>query len=312
MTEESEPESALVDELRAVAGADGGNDFTLSWEGLLIQVSYAPGSGSFLSLSVPYDHPQRASEASFRDPLRLHAIRPMKVVLCPERKDHVEAKAAGIDREHQTGDAVFDRRVYIDVPSPEPLPHLFWSDAVRGAVLGLFDRNFQSIVLDDDSGLITARATSFLDLRASTTTPGRDALTAFVRLAKALPPVTARAGEHPADALTGRSRLLFALAGVAFLLGTPMSCLSLGDGCGDDVPASLFFHCMGPGLTGLSAGFAASVVVRLFVRPILTARHGGTSSSSRRIEIFVIALALLVFILVMVIVSTALALASVF
>jgi hypothetical protein len=303
--------AGIVRELRKLARAEG-DDFEVVWDGLRVAVSYTPGSSRSVLFAVPYDAPQRAAETGFRDPARLHAVRPMKVVLAPERPEHVRGKAAGVDVEHQTGDPMFDRRVYIDAPSAEPLPHLLRSPVVRAAVLRLFEQNFQLVEIDDDAGRITARSTSFVDPRPATGTHGRDALAAFVDLARALPPVFARQGKHPDDPLRHRSQRLFAIAFGIFLIGAPASCISLGGECGDDIPESRLFHCLAPGAIGLVSGLVVSLVVRAIVHPGLEARYSGTSSSSRRIETYSIALGLVVFIGIMVTVAGALALAHVF
>jgi hypothetical protein len=165
---DSEPESALVSELLAVAepSAAGASEFSITRGGLRIGVSYSCGSSSSLTLKANYDevarplppsHGYRATASGV-----LPAPRPLRILLRPEHADDVAAKREGISVEWQSGDAEFDDRAYVetDVVDPAVLAAVL-NERVRAASLVLIDAGFRQLCIDDD-GRITATIVEFV------------------------------------------------------------------------------------------------------------------------------------------------------
>jgi len=288
-----DPESALIGELRAIARSEAGT-FPLTVDGLTIEISYSGGSSSVLYLRVPYDAAARAPSGgqAYRGLPPLAAVRPMRVRLTPETLEQKQAKGEGIDVEHQTGDELFDAKVYVDAPSPEPLGRLLASQAVRAAVLELFALGFTRIDIDDAQGRIEAAMVSFADTTPPTAGRAHHPTNAFVKPPLGPPTVTATAGQHPPAPLTGLTTLLRVLAGIAFFAGAPLYFASAGPLCSEDTAA---LPCILPGLVGVVAGGVTAGIVALLAARRLRAVMAGTSSSSARINALVTPLGILVF-----------------
>jgi hypothetical protein len=282
-------ESDLVKELRALAGVKGSpDDFVLVLEGVRIRVSYSGGSSSSLALTVDYDahagDADRDGASGYRERAALSAVRPMRVTLRPESSDDRDGKASGLNVEFQTGDDVFDKKVYIDAPSAEPLPRVLSAD-VRAAALALFDLQFTSIAIDDIQGHVSARITSFSSLnpKRADGKPGLAAATAFAKLARSLPRVARREGAHPETPLQGTTILGYAIGGAGLLLGPPFYFLVLAPhGCSnDDLPSAQALQCTLPGIAGVVVGLVAGAVATTLVTSHAHARFAGRSDGAR-------------------------------
>lgn len=295
----------MIEELRSLARvAEHVNVFDLDWDGITVHVVWSPGTSAQLTLSVPYDAVAKRRESGeavvggYRDGARrrLRAIRPMLITLTVETPAHRDAKELDGDVEYQTGDPRFDDAVYIDAPSQEPLGVVLGSEVARRAVLELFKLELTAIVIDDERGLVTARCTSFPKLTLESHDHGRRAATAFAELVKNLPPVVASGAEHPRDPLAGPTKLFTTISLVLFILGPPVYFGFMSTGrCDAEAPSS---DCYMPGVVGLVVAFATALVLAFVMRPMLRARFGGTSSSSRRINALVLSASFTAFMVV--------------
>jgi hypothetical protein len=244
---EGDAENELVRELRAIAKAGESDDFTITRDGVGVRVSYSSGSSSHANLSVAYTRgaaaPTIASPTYRGGPVRApRAPRPLRIELVPERSTHLMTKESGVDREVQTGDAAFDREVYIDTRAPdEAVLFTLAPEEVRAAVRALFATGVQRVRLDED-GRHTAHISTFASREAK---PGRGAkmVDAMVALARHVPWIES-AGDPPPDRLKSIGATLsvaavvgfFAQAFVAFPLA-PAGCVT-----SDDDGSSL--HCI--------------------------------------------------------------------
>jgi hypothetical protein len=290
-------EGDLIDELRAIAGVSGTDGFVIALRPHPITVLYRSGSSSCLDLQARYDdvarddleqdarHDVKAAgdyRRSGRAP-RLVAVRPLAITLRREDVGDVVAKRKGINVEHQTGDEVFDRAVYIDTPTTDArVLDAVLGPALRAGVLALFALGFQTVTIDD-GGVVNAHMSYFTQL---VPTPGRGerAVAAFARILSALPAITPSGGAHPVPPVWARPVPLWLfIAGVTFL-GVPASCSVaykadcvegssnadgeysewFRDGCGTAAGLSL--------LAAFVAACAAFVVARFVVMPKLRGR----------------------------------------
>jgi len=297
-----------IEELRALAGVERDVDkFELTIDGVRIRVSYSGGSSHALYLRVAYDAVARplgledhrggggGGQHGYRQglPSALRAIRPMRITLSPEQKTHVEGKESGGDIEHQTGDATFDRRVYIDAPANESLGPIFANENVRAAVLVLFDTEFKSIEIDNLSGEVVASCNFFSTPSLETHSQGRRGAEAFVRLARNLPAIVAiEGGAHAKQPLAVSGTVMSALGVATFCLAPGVYFWLFNKECGED--GSSFLACAGPGMIGFVIGVLAAILTHTFTKSILRRKYGGTSSSSRRINAFAYGLAVCV------------------
>lgn len=128
-----------------------------------------------------------AQGGGYRGGAPLRVSRPLDVVLRPEDVGDVMAKREGLAREWQSGDPIFDDRVYVVAPpgSDAFLDRALGPDG-RGAVIELFDLGFHEIGVDVARRVEAAIAAGKLEGE-----PGRAAraVAAFDRLGRALPPL---------------------------------------------------------------------------------------------------------------------------
>lgn len=291
----SDSETALVQELRALAGVSEGQEFDLVHEGVRMRVAYSGGSSSHLSLSAPYDSvAQRGPSAGYRGHGAVAAIRPMRVALQPEHRSHREGKESGMDVEYQTGDPEFDAAVYVDTRTlPEVLAEILTPEA-RRAVLDLFAIEFTTIVIDDLTGRLYANLVAFASLTPASS-PGRRAADAFARLARQMPRVVAIPGRHAPHPLRDGTLAVAILAVLAFCLAAPIYFgFSASGRCDEDMPASQYGACLVPGVIGLVVGLVAAVVAGA-VAGRYGRRFRGRSDSSKWVDAFAAFCGLLVF-----------------
>jgi hypothetical protein len=289
-----DPESAIKKELRAIGEAKALEDFVVRIGGLPIAVHMVSGSSSSVTFSVAYDLAAKGhiGAQGYRAAAQLSAIRPLKIHLSREQPTHREAKAEGINVEHQTGDRAFDEAVYIDTPTTsDVLSHVLGME-VREAVLALFASEMTSIMIDDDEGNVRAQIVSFTDLAPPLPGRGRMMIEMFARLAHALPPVARRSGEHAGDALAAPTNWLAIVGVIAFFASWPFFFLVTGkDLCpNDELTLGEAMRCGTVGLIGLAVGAIAGVLAVSMAKPWTRAMHGGTSSSGARIQLFLISL----------------------
>ncbi len=292
----------IVVELRALGNAPpDASTFAVRRDDVGFEVTYTGGSASSVTFRVPYDQVARpvtiATEARYRDPAIRRgpiaaAVRPMQIQLSPELHTHKDAKAAGIDVEIQTGDAVFDETVYVDTQAPGDVVRLVLGDDVRAAVVELFRLGFQSVELDGEAGQVTARCTSFV---STTDDAGRGvaAAQAFARLARGLPSVAPLGGEYPRHPLAGVNGALLVLALVVFCAAAPayhFFVAAVRTECSyEDAPMT----CEAPALAGLVAG-AVLGGLSAFLASLYARRFRGRSDSSRHEAVFVFGVGLFV------------------
>jgi hypothetical protein len=219
---DDDPESALVAELRALAGpgAAAGSAFFVVHDALRIAVSYSSGSSSSLTLAARYDdvaQPSRpvarAAPHGYRDApsLTLRATRPLDLTLRPEGAGDVAAKRKGVSVEWQSGDEAFDAGVYVETPSTDAaVIGAVLNAEVRAAVRALLALGFLSVRIDDGRGEVSTTLVEFAPRRSGR---GRRAVEAFAGLLANLPAVTHTGARAPTP-LAGWTRFL-GVVGVA-------------------------------------------------------------------------------------------------
>ena len=276
-------DSTLIEDLRRRAGVTPQTDrFDVVHEGVRIDVAWSGGSSSSVILRVPYDEAARTDAGGYRGAAPLAVVRPMLVELVLETALHRSAKAEALDVEHQTGDAAFDDAVYIDTQTPNDVLVRVLDAPARCAILDLFAIEFTTITIDSAERNLVAVRVSF----TSATPPGPHAaraVDAFARLARALPAVSAKAGEHEAHPLEESAKTVRALACLALALAIPLYFGVLArHSCpeGDLSPAEAA-GCFAPGLVGLVAGIVVAAVVGAIATGY-TRRYRGRSDSSRQ------------------------------
>lgn len=314
-----DPESELVAALREKASAKKDeSQFAVAHGDVVIQVSYSGGSSSSLTLFAAYDtfakgrHDDAREGGSYRQtavPRTLRTTRPMLITLRPEQYADREAKQAGLNREHQTGDEAFDRAVYIDSPTTDhEVLQAVLCEQARAAVLDLFGLGLRRITIDDSRMRVEAYLNEFSVARSR---PGRaDAmLEAFAQLCTAMPKVEDSGGVHapaPFGCLSFVGGAFAGVLGIAaiplfFAIASTFDCTesdgegtSLKSGCGVAPLLGL--------LAGALAGGVAVVVARLFLGPRL---RGRSDSASRLGTLTFIAFALAAEVTFLVVATTA-------
>jgi hypothetical protein len=267
-----------------------GDDFVVVRDQVRVRVSWRGGSASRLELRVPYDevsqHAREVEARGYRGGATLVAVRPMDIKLRPEGDAERKGKAAGVDVEFTVGDPEFDDAVYIDTATPPDVLRRVLGEAARAAVVELLRLGFTSITLDDRSGSVVAEAVTFASLEPGTS-PGRRAVDAFARLARAMPRITRREGAHPEHPLRGANRALGLLA-VVVVIGGGLVYLRViaGERCPDgDLTFTQAAHCAAPGLVaGLAALPGALGAWLAAIR--FSLRFKGRSDSSRSGALF--------------------------
>ena len=297
----------LVEQLRALAGVDEDvNTFEILRESCRIRVVWSPGSTDSLDLSTPVPTPPpgrsegvRSAGGAYRGPGVVPTLvmpRPMKIKLRREEPDDKDHKAAGINREFQTGDPAFDERVYIDTDSEdEVIRAVLASPDARAAALDLLRKDCSSILVDDNAGNITLSIVEFTK-RAPDQARAERLVENLARLARALPPVRG-SGAVPVDPVGcpvfGGCALtilgLFAAPLIYFWI-SPDRCVE-SDGDGSNLVCDAGPECCTPGLVGIAGGALVSLpLILLFSRVI----RGRSDSSQTRVFAYVAVLGVLV------------------
>jgi len=299
-------EADLLMELRALAGIRGKDStFTMKHEGVTFEVEYSGGSSSSLTLRARYDAVARAIEstsgreahyrASAKGAASIAGIRPMKIKLRDEDADDRSAKMDGINVEHQTGDEAFDAAVYIESPTTDPalLCQVLSAD-VRAAARALLSLAFDSVVIDDDGGHVTAHLSAFLKLRDVPDRAERVA-SAFAKLCSGLPKVAHSGGAHPARSALPTVLAVTGALGL-FVFG-PIGYLGIASGFGctesssDGEGVSVKDECGGVGFPALGVAILVGAVVAWIAGAIATPRLAGHSDSKKRIRVVMAACA---------------------
>ncbi len=291
------PESDLVRALREKAGNTKEDRFTITHGDVFVGVSYSGGSSSSLSIYTRYDAVAKGEHAAAREggnyretavPQVPVATRPMKIVMRPEAYADKDAKASGINVEHQTGDELFDAAVYVDSPTTDhELLQAVLNEDARRAVLSLFDLGLRRITIDDAHGNVEAYLSEFVVAQGK---PDRAdlMLDAFSRLASSLPVVRASgqvSAPAPFGCLMGFGGAFAGVLGVAaiplfFAIASGFDCT---EGSADGEGSSLKDGCGAPGVVALVLAFVVGVLAFVVARFFVTARLRGRSDSASRI-----------------------------
>lgn len=93
---------------------------------------------------------------------RIEARRPLRILLRREGTDDAEHVASGMAKEVATGDAEFDRAIYVESDCDDPILNAVLNADVRAATLALFrlhrgSLTLNAIIVDDEDGSVTAR-----------------------------------------------------------------------------------------------------------------------------------------------------------
>ena len=302
--EEDDAESALVAELRALAGSPEGDRFVISRRGHAITVTHNSGSSSNVRLRASYDaaaradHPALASPnaGSYRAaPLRqtLVAPRPLAIVLRNEAP-------AGTRTAYATGDQRFDASVVVDTATTRA--DVFSSvlgPEVRAAVLALFDLGFSRVTIDercvlDGSDVVEALLWTF----ASGAPPAERAarcLDAFATILDHLPRIVP-SGEEPADPKAPLWVSALGWLGLAGLLGAAPAwwLVAKETKCTEEA-------CAGPAIAPMAAillGLVAQLIARSTLREQLGRPQAGSFArvGLARLEVFAGAASLVFFV----------------
>ncbi|HEY2367003.1 MAG TPA: hypothetical protein VGH87_11490 [Polyangiaceae bacterium] len=290
----SDVEADLVIGLRSLANVeDGSQSFSITRDGVRIDVEYVGGSSSRLTLSADYDAAARRTtpgEAPYRKSARdrrLRGIRPMAITLREESVGDRSAKDEGLSREHQTGDQRFDEGVYVDSPTIDAdLLNGVLGERVRDAARDLLFLGFEPIVIDDAGGNVTAQTSRFMKLANVDGAPER-VIASFAALLSGLPPVARADGEHPRR--SGAPKVLAILGGVALLTGAPITVFGVAgaydctESSSDGEGTSLKDGCGAPAALALVAGVVVGLVAMAIARAVARPRVAGHSDSHTRL-----------------------------
>jgi len=264
-------ETDYVNALRAEASARG-DEFQTVRGGIRIHVRYYPGSSSHLVLNTPYVG--RAVEGA----APIVAIRPLEIQLRAENEHDRRAKAKGIAIEAQTGDAEFDRAVFVDSPTEhDVVAQVLGSPALRQAVRELLEVGITPVTLDED-GRIEILVRDFSRLR-------RDPawlLETLATIAREVPEVRASGAKRKPDPWPAVLVLLGVLGLIGMVL-TPLAVFTvLPDRCyvSDGEGSSL--SCVDPACCQpLTLGGGAGALLGVLLAFSLFRAIRGTSSAHR-------------------------------
>jgi hypothetical protein len=207
-------------ELRALAGSAQGASFTILRGMRRVRVGFSTDNDdevTGLSLAIPYDAVAHALTGGYRDATTtLTGPRPLRIELRSETRVDQMAKNEGVSVEWQSGDADFDRAVYVDSPVADAaiLARVLDVEA-RGGVLALFALGFTEVEIDDAHGLVVARLPKRKFVVAGEETPGLGALIAFERVLSNLPAVEGTATRAEKRRLWRAANLFLTLIGGA-------------------------------------------------------------------------------------------------
>lgn len=289
---EGETESDVVRQLRALAKVpDDVNTFTIQRRSVAVDVYYASGSGSHVSLTAPYPTGPRerapdpsAQGGGYRtaaaEPV-VQGIRPLNIVLKPETASERDAKAQLITREFQTGDDTFDDLVFIDTPTnDEVLAVIFKQPEVRAAIRTLLAEGLRSVLIDTPSAAtISASIYGFAHAKHDAQRAER-MVEAFATLVEHIPYVAPSGEARAPDRAAGLLGLASIPAALLFFGGAPLffglapeRCL-VSSGDGQSFVCTGHHCCEGPAL-GLFVGLLAGVVLAI----VFGAQFSGKSDS---------------------------------
>ncbi len=290
---EGDAEADLVRQLKELAGAaKDASSFAITLPGgPTINVHYDSGSGSNVSFRTTYGagsapsqgSDQGAYRGSNRGPRR--ARRPMRITLRRETSEEVDAKQRGISREFQSGDAAFDRDVYVDTATDdEVLRYVLASPALRASVLALLDEGVRAVELDDVKGEINASLYSFAHAKHDPAR-ARRIVEAFDRVARGAPPVEHSNEPRPRDTESLLITVATVMAVGGFTLGIPLYLSLVPNRCwiatGDGEGASL--NCQLQGCCDyIGRGAVLGVVLGLLLSFMVPRWIRGRSDSHKR------------------------------
>lgn len=287
------PSPRVIDQIRALAGAPpDATSFTLRGASGEIRVLHGATFAGGIELRAPFPEAEARAEASsayrHRDLPVVEVKRPLTIYLRKERESDRRYKAAGINKEVQTGDAAFDAEVYINALYDEDahVRAVLAHEDARAAAVALLREDPFRFLLDDEDGSVQVHYVVYPGTENDQDPErGRRIVEAFDRLMGALP----RLKTIGRDGRVVRGWMIMlawaaALApgAVLFFTTRPPECLpGKGDlliGCGGGP------ECCEPVVAGLAAGgalaIAAGLVIWRFVR--------GRSNSSTKQKVWMI------------------------
>lgn len=208
--------------LRSLAGAASASSFSLRRDGVSIEVEVRTDDDDVVTSVVygaRYDAHARPLPASYREGKSLRATRPLSITLRREDAGDVVAKEEGDAVEWQSGDADFDREVYVDSPTRdrEVLSSVL-NPSARAAAAALLAMGFSAVEVDV-AGRVTATlgASSFGPSERVDDTVDRS-LDAMTRLLTSLPVVDDAGGAHPRAPLSRLTTALGVVGAAGWLL----------------------------------------------------------------------------------------------
>jgi hypothetical protein len=272
--------TSLIEGLRELAGAAPDTDrFTIPAKpgGVPVAVEYGTGSSYSIALFAPYGAASSSASVGYRAVARPPvAPRPLKILLRRETEWHVMNKASGVNREVQTGDANFDKLVYIDTRTrDDAVVFVLSSPAARAAILTLLvDLEFHSIYIDNADRNIVANLVTFAPLPVGGAQQVLESFLAVVQHALAVE----EGGVKPFD---GQWVALVALVGGA-LVGMPVvGSLASPYGCWARAAGAWVYDAGAttctPPRTSLAAGTAVGLLFGLWVTRVYRGRADSAS-----------------------------------
>jgi hypothetical protein len=295
----------IINDLQGLAGAASeAQDFVIRAEGgVAVSVSCQWGSSSSVVLRAPYGAVSvapgtapsgyRGWEAAPRAP------RPLDITVRRETTVDVAAKAKGVNREVQTGDAEFDAEVYVDSTAPDAVVAFVLSrDEARRAIRTLVvDEGFLKVVIDDAKGNIEAWLHTFED-RTPRAGRGARVFDAFATLVRNVPRVDSSGRRRTSAATIAVSALsLAAFVGTVVCLEyafhiAPEGCVGHdSDGEGLTCHVVKGHNCCEPMAVGCAGGIPLGLLVGWAVSRSFRGRSN--SSSQRSVALFATAIIVL-------------------
>jgi hypothetical protein len=244
----------------AEACLERGEPFVVTIDDVNVRVEYTGGTTPTVFLSAPYaprGGPPTVA-AGYRESgiERIAAARPLMIELSLEGEDERRAKRAGVSREVQTGDATFDRGVYVCSSSEDRVvSRVLASPRLRAAVRMLLEDGFGKIEIDDENGNITTQRGISGHARAEAAAVAR----AFADIARDVP-VVDQTGRR-------RRRTWPIAAGIGLLFGVPAVVVTAF------ITAPILWVAL-----GCAAGGALGAAVAV---PIARTQHGRSDSHWR-------------------------------
>lgn len=206
---------SLHGHLLALAGvSDLPSSFLIEHDGEPIEASVQTDNEDDpvgMTLWLNYDRvASRLDIDGYRGASALRVVRPMRIHLRTERAGDRAAVAQGLSAEWQSGDADFDRAVYVDSPTQDAHTlSAVLGAATRAAVLRLRGAGAESVDLDDEQGRVAVHCSTGAFVGSERAAEhAMELLDALVALSRALPRVEHSGGAHAPAPLAGWTKAL--------------------------------------------------------------------------------------------------------